>query len=399
MRSTRAIAATSMSLVFALAALPASAALPDIDLSGFGTAGFAFTSTGKAEYARSQDFFTGANDEGDVGVDSLIAIQGTVHLTDMFSATAQVMARRLYSTGFEVDVPVFFAKADLTHDLSIRVGRIQMPVFMVSDYRQVGYSNTWLRPPVEVYGQIPFDSDDGGDIIYRKTLGPVDISAQAFYGKTDANFPSATVQSRSNWGADVNVTVGPLSLRAGRDQSRFTAFSAAQTQLLGAISAAGFPALANHLNPSNIPFQFTEFGFSLDGTHLQLQGEAIKFTASGSFVASSDGQYVLAGYRVGKFTPYGMYAREKITSARTDTTIPPVGPLLPLAQAVDQLINSVGADQHTVSAGMRWDLHESVDMKFQVDRVSPQGNGLFINPQPGFHGPVYVGSLLIDFVF
>jgi hypothetical protein len=398
MSHSRAVAATSMSLVCALAAIPASAALPDIDLSGFGTAGFAITDTGRAEFARSQTLLTGANNEGDVGVDSLFAFQATVHLTDIFSATAQAMVRRLFSTGFQLDIPVFFAKADLTHDLSIRVGRIQLPVFMNSDYRQVGYSNTWMRPPIEVYGQIPFDSDDGADILYRTTVGPADINAQAFYGKTDATVSGATIQSRVNWGVNVNVTVGPLSVRAGRNQSRFTSISTSVNQLLAAINAAGFTALANRLAPVNVPFEFTDFGFSLDGTHLTLQGEVAKETAGG-FVASADGQYLLAGYRIGKFTPYAIYAREKITSARTDTTIPQIGALIPLALGVNQLINSVGADQHTISAGIRWDVHESVDLKLQVDRVSPQGNGLFINPQPGFHGPVTVAGMTVDFVF
>jgi hypothetical protein len=31
--------------------------------------------------------------------------------------------------------------------------------------------------------------------------------------------------------------------------------------------------------------------------------------------------------------------------------------------------------------------------------VSPQGNGLFFNVQPGFKGPVAVASLTVDFVF
>jgi hypothetical protein len=385
-------------LALALCSKWASAALPAIDISGFGTGGFVITDNGRAEFGRSQEQLVGANSEGDVGVDSLLALQGTMHLDDMFSATVQTMVRRLFSTGFQLDVPVFFVKAEVTRDLAVRVGRIQLPVFMNSDYRQVGYSNTWIRPPVEVYGQVPFDSDDGVDVLYRKAIGPADISAQAFYGKTDLNFPGATIQSRKNWGANVNVTIGPLTLRAGRDQSAFTSSSAAVTQLLTAVNAAGFTALANRLNPLNVPFKFTDFGFSLDETHLTIQGETSKFTAGG-FVASTDAQYLLAGYRVGKLTPYAMYARQWVTSARSDPTIPRIGPLIPLALGVDQLINSVGADQHTISAGIRWDVHDSVDLKLQVDRVSPEGNGLFINIRPGFHGPVTVASMTLDFVF
>src|SRR5262249_16920253 len=155
--------------------------------------------------------------QGDVGIDSLFAVQGTVHLNQMFSATAQAMVRRMFNNGFELDIPVFFVKAQVTRDLSVRVGRIQLPVFMSSDYRAVGYSNTWIRPPVEMYGQIPFDFDDGADILYRTTLGPVDISAQGFYGKTDQTvngnqmLPPANIQARKNWGVNLTVTVGPLS--------------------------------------------------------------------------------------------------------------------------------------------------------------------------------------------
>ena len=406
-----AITTATIALVFGLGSGAAGAALPDIDVSGFGTAGFAITDTSKATFVRSQEQPVGVDESGDVGLDSLLAVQATVHLNDMFSATGQAMVRRLFTTGFEVDVPVFFAKADLTHDLALRVGRIQLPVFMSSDYRQVGYSNTWVRPPVEVYGMIPFDTDDGADLLYRTTLGPVDISAQTFYGKTDATVANTaqtlssttaastvTIQARRNWGVNVNMTVGPLTLRAGRNQSSFTSVSDTTSQFLAAISAAGFPALASRLNPVSVPFEFTDYGFSFDGTHVTLQGEIVKETIGG-YVSSADGQYLLAGYRLRKFTPYAMFARQKITSARTDTTIPPVGNLLPLAQGVNQLINSVGADQHTTSAGLRWDLHESMDLKLQIDRVSPQGGGLFIFVKPGFHGPVDVASLTLDFVF
>ena len=385
--------------VIVLACAPgAAAALPEVDVSGFGTAGYAITDSGKVEFGRSQLQSGGADEDGDVGVDSLLAVQATVHLSDMFSATAQAMVRRLFGSSFELDVPVFFAKADVTRDLSIRVGRIPLPVFMVSDYRQVGYSNTWMRPPIEIYGQIPFDSDDGADVLYSTSLGRADISTQVFYGKTDATLPLGPLESRKNFGYNVNVTLGPITVHAGRSQSSLTSNAASVNQLLAQVGAAGFPALANRLAVVNVPFEFTDYGFNYAGTHVVLQGELTKETFGG-YLASTDAEYLLAGYRVGKFTPYGIFARQKITSERTDTTIPQVGPLIPLAEAVNQLINSVGADQHTISAGVRWDFHESLDLKLQFDRVSAQGNGLFINPQPGFHGPVDVLGLALDFVF
>jgi hypothetical protein len=42
---------------------------------------------------------------------------------------------------------------------------------------------------------------------------------------------------------------------------------------------------------------------------------------------------------------------------------------------------------------------QSVALKVQIDRIKPTGNGLFINAQPGFSGPVTVGAVALDFVF
>ena len=89
MYRSRVMATASITLAFALGAMRAGAALPQVDISGFGTGGFAITDNGKAEFGRSQQQLVGANNEGDVGVDSLFALQGTVHFTDMFSATVQ----------------------------------------------------------------------------------------------------------------------------------------------------------------------------------------------------------------------------------------------------------------------------------------------------------------------
>jgi hypothetical protein len=66
---------------------------------------------------------------------------------------------------------------------------------------------------------------------------------------------------------------------------------------------------------------------------------------------------------------------------------------------VNGLIGSTSSDQHTDTIGLRWDVHDSVDLKLQIDRVFPQGNGLFINVHPGFKGPVTVASLALDFIF
>jgi hypothetical protein len=380
-------------LALALCAGTASAATT-YDVSGFGTAGFAITDTGKADFVRGSQP-VGANSQGDVGLDSIAGIQATVHLNDMFSGTTQVLLRRLYDKGFGLDVPLAFIKAQLNKDFAVRVGRVPFPAFLVSDFRQVGYANTWIRPPVEVYGQVPLDNVDGLDMLYTGDAGPVTFNGQAFYGKTDITIGASDVSVKKIRGVNLSGTIGPLTLRAGRVQSRLTLVSAGDALIAG-LRQAGFTALANDLSTVDKASVFTAYGALLDWKNIIVQVEDTK-SVIGGFPADTTGRYGLVGYRVGKFTPYGMYATRTVDSAETSNVVPQFGPLIPLALGVNALI--AGGEQNTTSLGLRWDAMSSVAVKFQYDHVDPRGVGLFVNAKPGFDGPVNVLGVAVDVVF
>ena len=366
------------------------------NVSGFGTAAFAISDTDKAEFVRDMQV-TGADSEGDVGVDSRAAVQVTAQLDERLSASVQLMLRRRFESDLELDVPMAFVKAKATNDLSVRLGRLPLPVFMVSDFRQVGYANTWLRPPVEVYSQVPVDSVDGFDLLYSVNLDRVTLDAQAFYGKSDFNSTGVSASSRKLWGANITATVGPLTLRAGQVELDLTLkgidFADA---IIGGVRAAGFTVFADELTPKGKLYEITSFGANLDWNNFLVQIEHTFVKADG-WLPDTRGQYALVGYRTGKFTPYAMYAKYAITSARTSNVIPKVGQLIPLAFAVDALIR--GSEQNTTSAGLRWDAAPSVAVKVHYDHVDPEGMGRFANVEPGFEGPVNIFGLAIDVVF
>jgi len=380
-------------LLLALGAGTASAAT--FDVSGFGTAGFTITDADDAEFARGSQPI-GADNKGDVGVDSIAGVQATVHLTDKISGTTQVLLRRRYDKDFTLDVPLAFVKADVTKDFAVRLGRLPLPVFMVSDFRQVGFANTWIRPPVEVYGQVPLDSVDGFDLLLNKSFGGFSFNGQAFYGKTDVSLPTVDVSSKSFWGVNVTGTYGPLTLRAARVEDKLTIVSAQANQLIAAVRQAGFAALANDLSSVDKDSSFTAFGAALDWHNVIVQAEHTK-AETGGYPSDSIGEYVLAGYRVNKFTPYAIYAKRETSGAQTSNVIPQVGALIPLALGVNALM--AGQEQNTTSVGLRWDAASSVAVKFQYDHVDPKGKGLFVNPQAGFKGPVNVLGLAVDVVF
>jgi hypothetical protein len=379
----------------ALALCAGSAGAATFDFSGFGTAGFTISDTDEAEFVRGSQP-TGADSDGDVGVDSIAGVQATAQFTDKLSGTTQVLLRRLYEEGFELDVPLAFVKAQVTDDFAARVGRLPLPAFLVSDFRHVGYANTWIRPPNEVYGQVPIDNVDGLDVLYSRSLGSVDFSGQAFFGRSDVDLGTTGVKVRDFWGVNASATFGPLTLRAGRTQSELTLNIAQANSLIAGLRQAGFTALANELSPVARKSVFTGYGALLDWNNLIVQVEETE-SEVGGFPADTSARYALVGYRVNKFTPFAMYAEKEVDSARTSTVVPQVGPLIPLALGVNALI--AGTEQNTVSAGVRWDAADSVAVKFQWDHVDPEGAGLFKNVQAGFDGPVNVIGFAVDVVF
>ena len=382
-------------VTLALALCAGTANAVTVDVSGFGTAGFTITDTNKAEYVRGS-MPTGADSNGDVGLDSIAGVQATVHLTDRISGTTQVLLRRLHKDSFELDSPLAFIKADVTKAFAVRLGRLPLPAFLVSDFRQVGYANTWIRPPVEVYGQVPIDSVDGLDVLYSGEAGPVSISGQGFYGRTDVDLGTSDVSVRNFKGLNISATVGPLTLRAGRVEDKLTLESAQVTGLLAGLRQAGFAAYADELSVNDKKSSFTGFGALLDWHNVIVQAETTK-SKLGGFIPDTSGRYVLAGYRIGKLTPYAMYAEREVDSARSSTVVPAVGPLIPLAAGVNALI--AGTEQNSSSVGIRWEAASSVAVKFQYDYVDPEGAGLFANVKPGFDGPVNVFGIAIDVVF
>lgn len=71
-----------------------------------------------------------------------------------------------------------FAKAKVSDDISIRVGRIGLPAYMISNCRNAGYANTMLRLPSEVYSQMVFNTVDGADVIWQHSYGAATYTAQ-----------------------------------------------------------------------------------------------------------------------------------------------------------------------------------------------------------------------------
>lgn len=371
----------------------------NVSISGFGTAALTRTNTSDAEFARPNQA-AGVTTDAKTGVDSNFGIQVTAKATDWLSFTGQGLVRKNVTDNFGAELTWAFAKAKVNDQLSVRVGRMGLPVYMISDYRNVGYANTMLRPPVEMYTQVLLESIDGVDATYQTAVGETNISSQLAYGVTENESPGYKAKFKKLSSFNVTLENGPFTVRFGRVDTNVSVDNSVNLNtLVSGLNKYGYTSAANAIAVQDTKASFTSLGLGVDWKNVVVQAEYGKRKSGSLAVADTTSWYTMFGYRTGSFLPYFVHASAKQDSARTVAGTPTSGPLLAYTAGANALA-SASPIQTSNSIGVRWDFHKSAALKVQFDRMSPDnGNGVFINAKPGFKGPVNVFAAAVDFVF
>lgn len=388
-----------------------------VKISGFGTAALTRSDDARAEFARPNQA-SGSARKVRTGIDSNLGLQADYAVNNWLSLTAQGLVRQDAEEHYGAELSWAFARLRISDDINVRVGRIGLPVFMISDYRNVGYANTMLRPPAEVYSQVPFNNVDGADITWRHDLGNTSLTSQLAVGAIKSPLAGDLhVRGKDIVALNVVAENGPFTLRIGHARTKLTIDdSASLNTLVGSLRAAGagyrlpeLNALAGRIEAKDAKGTFNSIGLGVDWNNFVLQTEFAK-RKTDTYINDTSSWYLMGGYRIGKFLPYYTRSELKIDDA-IDNTVPAACPagypvactptLMQLGNGVRRLpYTGVGqGEQVTDTIGVRWDFYRSMALKVQIDRIKPTGNGLFIHAEPGFNGPVTVGAVALDVVF
>jgi hypothetical protein len=356
----------ALSLIFIAVPAAADSGIASMfSYGGFGTIGLARSDTNRAEYVTGNQA-AGATDDFDYVTDSKLGLQGTFSPTSWLSGTVQALAEERHSTGISTQIEWAYLRAQPIADLLVRYGKMELPLFLVSDSRNVGYSTTWLRAPNAVYGEALFNTYEGGDISYRLHLGKYFVTAHALLGApkpatqlAGTGFGQIFTGHRM-YGYDLSVDMNSVTVRASVLELDYRTYAA------GALNQAG-------------KYHFYSVGVAQDRNNIIVQAELIELR-TGDPTDDINGWYVMSGYRFDKWVPYLIYANNHQNQAAGGTVPEMNGP--------------------TVSIGVRLDLFKSVDFKAQFDHAKAFDYGTpFINVQPGFSNKANVFSLAADFVF
>lgn len=200
---------------------------PEIKLRGFGTIGVVRSTNSKADVMDnlSQPRGAGHSHKWDFGVDSKLAVQADAKFNERLSASWQVMSQRQADDTYRPHTEMAFAKLQASPDVSIRLGRLPAPLFMVSEYRKVGYVNPWVRQPNEVYFQVPYNSMNGGDVSYQFNKGDFTGNFQVAAGEmTKVGIPSEgyinTLRGYNGLSFNFIGEYGPVTFRIGHSRTK-----------------------------------------------------------------------------------------------------------------------------------------------------------------------------------
>lgn len=364
-------------------------------LSGFGTVGFAHSSEDKADV--TTDFQAnkgvGASNATSSRLDSRVGVQLSANFTDNFTGVVQAVSEYAVTDSYKPEISLAHVKYRFSSAFSARLGRINTPFYMLSEFQRVGYAMPWARPPVEVYNYLL--AMDGAEGQYNINAGDAVIGVQGFYGR----IRSERVDVDSVRGLAMTVEHGASSFRVSHIRGKVHYVTPSIDALFNTYRNLPIPALAElaaRLDPRTMDGQFSGIGYSYDPGNWFLRAEAIQGDYTPSISGKTTSGYASVGFRHGSLTP-------SFTVAHVDSR----GQELPGALDPFGLLNGAvlgnNASRHSVGAALRWDVHDNIAVKLQANHIQNHAGsfGGLGNQQPGFvPGRGYsLVSASVDFVF
>lgn len=404
-----------IAMVFATLTAYAMDDAPVWSFHGFGNFSASGTDTDRIGFRRDISQANGVTRSWGIYPDSRLGLQLDVDFNDSLHAGIQWVARNHVGDFFEQNLDWTYLRWRPAADLDVRIGRLGLDLFMLSDYRNVGYAYLWVRPPHEYYGNLSLYHFDGADISRKFTLGSGYLTLKGFGGHSYLQSPTPGDQVvdqrfvvagasvvyeidewrfRLGYGYSQSLTEFlPRSLTDTLDSQTLNAVWPGARSLIGAFSVKG---KETHFASAGLSYDDGVWVGQIEGAYENTDLEIYPSFASG---------YLSLGRRFGPVTPFVLLGISKTLndSVQIPNLRVQVPALISLRNAVDGALNRNGINEKSVSLGLRWDVYENIAFKGQWSHFWLGQNGTQLWVEPLDAGPtpneVNVFSISVDFIF
>jgi len=343
----------------------ASAAV-DVKTNGFLTAGAAMID----EPDSTTDSFV--NDRLGFEYDSRMGLQFSAKVNPQLEFTSQLLSRARIE-GWDVKADWAFAEYKLNKNVSVRAGRIRLPLYLASEYVEVGYAYPWVRPPAEVYRLVPVNALSGVSTPLKANLSGMDLLVQPFAGSLNTDLASrglvVPVVADNMAGASIDLSNDTVRFHAMYFTAKVQADVAVPIPLCGVPLAPPCPSgLGTIYGSADVAvldtsaFSAWDVGMTVDWRNIVLMTEYAQDNA-GTAMDNQFGWYATLGYKMGNVLPYVTYAQRRSDKIVDDPNTAAYEPAL---------ISGFHQSQDSIALGLRYNVGNASALKFEVMNASAQ---------------------------
>ncbi|CBL45274.1 Hypothetical protein HDN1F_16910 [gamma proteobacterium HdN1] len=336
--------------------------------------------------------YRGFDDQINFQSNNVFAVQARADLGDGLTATAQITAKG--ADDYDAKFSWAYFSYELTPELTISAGQMRIPYFFYSETLDVGYSYPFVRPPFNTYDIGGFDNISGLKAEWQTDIGNWVSRVTMLAGRADTTLEISQLPD------PVKGQVSRLGLFAwSMNYDAFTVraiYSHANLSMdlndyldavaFAPISAVGinFSDDARHgayFKNDSASFYGVAFNYDPGSYFVTLESTALNLK-NGFMQNPSEGTYLNAGVRIGKFTPYVTlehvesdynehgYRRlmAEVDSADLPQQFgPQLGPIVysKVSSGLKQLFTSSLKEENAYNVGVRYDFHPAAALKLE----------------------------------
>jgi len=353
-----------------------------IMFSGFGS--FFATSAGKNDLEYYRDLSNNSQSKNwSLTTDSNLGFQADAEFTPQLSGVVQVVIKDKIENGLDESIQWANLKYQFDSDIAVRAGRMALDLYMMSEYRDVGFAYLWVRPVTEFYSPIVYSHVDGLDATYNKQLDSGFMQFKVFAGYTDTDVMESGESNHSKgylYGMSLLFEMQQWKIHSSIMSGKITDIDSDllddTLQQLSQIPDFLWPdvrELEDDMDGEDSRVSYYSFGVAYDAPDdaFQVQSE-ISYINSDDWglVYSTYSAYISIAKPIGEITPFIVLSAIKTEGSAYDVSDPFIPQLLPAQASIQNEFNQGQRDQQTLSLGFRWDIDSNIALKAQWDHTS-----------------------------
>ena len=367
--------------------------------SGFGTLAYTRDDSDSLGFFRDLTQNKQPEQTGSFAIDSQLGVQLSYQFNPKFRATTQLVYADKSLYKFNTAVEWAFLGYKPQNDWDIRLGRMAIDLFEVSETRRIDYISTWMRPPAEMYAWITPYYIDGVDVTKSFIRGDNFWRVKLQYGQLESFVELADGSSIVEINVDdliiasVSLDSFPWAFRTSLltfDSSDVDTFGPdlvlalnglLQFPVPGTVRTEAEDVIAIIQEYSGASVQYWQASANYRQNNWIFKAEVVNVDTDARATPDGWAAYINLGYEFNQFTPYAVLSTfqsdNRPVNLSDDWLTIPNGPLL--RASAERYFNLALIQQDTLSLGVIYPIDDKLLLKFQWDhsRVGAGGYALW----------------------